>query len=315
MPGTSALHTVLGAGGAIGRAVVQELHVRGRPVRAVTRSGTGDLPIGVQLHRADLTDPAAVRHAASGAAVVYHCAQPSYAHWPQRFPPLTRAVIDGTAAAGAKLVVADNLYMYGPVDRPLTEDLPYAPTGPKGRTRAEMARMLLDAHTAGRLPVTIGRLSDHYGPGGLNSTTGAPVFAPAVKGSTVRWLGRLDVPHTLSYLPDVAHGLAVLGEHEEANGQAWHLPAAEALTMGQFLELVFEKLERPPKFAAVGRGMQRLLAMVNPMVRELQETSYQRERPFVMDASRFQDAFGPLPVTPHRQAVAETLDWFHRHAG
>jgi hypothetical protein len=50
-------------------------------------------------------------------------------------------------------------------------------------------------------------------------------------------------------------------------------------------------------------------------VRELRETAYQREHPFVMDASRFEKTFGPLSVTPHRQAVAETLDWFRRHPG
>jgi len=314
MSSASDLHVVLGASGGIGAAVVRELAARGHQVRAVTRGGGGDLPAGVEPHRADVTDPTSVERAAAGAAVVYHCAQPDYGRWPELFPPLTRAVLDGTAAAGAKLAFADNLYMYGPVDRPMTEDLPYAATNPKGRTRAEMARMLLDAHADGRLRVTMSRASDYYGPGGVTSTVGATVFANAVKGSTARWLGRLDVPHTLSYLPDIARGLAVLGERDEADGQAWHLPAAEALTIRQFLELVFEVLRRPPKFAAVGPGMQRLLGLVNPAVRELRETAYQRERPFVVDAGRFEKTFGPLPATPHRQAVAETLDWFRRQA-
>jgi nucleoside-diphosphate-sugar epimerase len=83
--------------------------------------------------------------------------------------------------------------------------------------------------------------------------------------------------------------------------------------MGQFLGLVFEVLGRRPRFAAVGLGMQRLLGVVNPAVGELRETAYQRGRPFVLDAGRFERAFGPLPATPHRQAVAETLDWFRRH--
>jgi nucleoside-diphosphate-sugar epimerase len=315
MASPSDLHVVLGAGGGIGGAVVRELVGRGRRVRAVTRSGDADLPAGAEPHRADLGDPAGVEGAAAGAKVVYHCAQPPYGRWPELFPPLTRAVIDGTAAAGAKLVFPDNLYAYGPVDRPLTEDLPYAATYPKGRTRAEMARMLLDAHSAGRLRVTMSRASDYYGPGGVNSVAGTPLFANAVKGKTARWVGRLDVPHTLSYLPDIARGLVVLGERDEADGRAWHLPTAETLTMGQFLQLVFEVLGRPPKFAAVGPGMQRLVGMVNPAVRELRETAYQRERPFVMDTSRFEETFGPLSATLHRQALAETLDWYRRHLG
>ena len=56
-------------------------------------------------------------------------------------------------------------------------------------------------------------------------------------GRTVRWVGRLDQPHTLSYLEDVASGPATLGADDRADGQAWHLPAAEPLTGRQFLEL------------------------------------------------------------------------------
>jgi nucleoside-diphosphate-sugar epimerase len=313
MASTDDLHVVLGARGGIGGAVVHELAGRGQRVRAVSRGDPGDLPAGVEPHRADVDDPAAVERAAAGADVVYHCAQPPYARWPDLFPPLTRAVLDGTAATGAKLVLADNLYAYGPVDGPLTEDLPDAATFAKGRTRAEMARTLLDAHAAGRLRVSIGRASDYYGPGGANSAAGAVVFGNAVKGSTARWVGRLDMPHTLSYLPDIARGLVVLAERDQADGQVWHLPAAETLTMDQFLRLVFEVLGRPPRYAAVGPVMRRLVGLVNPAVRQLQETSYQRDRPFVLDASRFEKTFGPLPPTPHRQAVTETLDWFRRH--
>ena len=171
--------------------------------------------------------PEGAKAAAAGAAVVYHCAQPPYTDWPAAFPPLTEAVAEGAAAAGAKLVLADNLYLYGPHAGPLTEDLPAAATGPKGRVRAQMAERLLALHREGRLRVALGRASNYYGPGGLNSVTGERLFRAAVAGRTVRWVGRLDQPHTLSYLEDVAAGLATLGADDRADGQAWHLPAAE----------------------------------------------------------------------------------------
>jgi nucleoside-diphosphate-sugar epimerase len=56
----SDLHVVFGAGGGIGGGAVRELAARGHRVRAVTRSGQGDPPAGVEPHQADLTDPAAV---------------------------------------------------------------------------------------------------------------------------------------------------------------------------------------------------------------------------------------------------------------
>lgn len=118
--------------------------------------------------------------------------------------------------------------MYGPVDGALREDTPLHPVGRKGRTRAEMARRLLERHAAGEVEVVIGRASDYCGPGGLQSTAGKTVSEPALAGKRARWVGRLDVPHTLHYLGDVARGLVTLGEREEARGQVWHLPRGRA---------------------------------------------------------------------------------------
>jgi len=46
------------------------------------------------------------------------------------------------------------------------------------------------------------------------------------------------------------------------------------------------------------------------MLRELRETAYQFRRPFVIDSSKFEDAFGRLEPTPHREAVERTVEWF-----
>jgi nucleoside-diphosphate-sugar epimerase len=314
MTAAADLQVVLGAGGGIGAAVVRELAGRGHRVRAVNRSGRLEAPAGVEVRQGDVTTAAGAREACAGAAVVYHCAQPAYARWAQDLLPMARTILEGAAAADAKLVLADNLYMYGPVEGPMTEDLPSAATNPKGRVRAQLAELLLAAHRAGRLRTTMGRASDYFGPGGTNTVNGPTIFANALQGRTARWIGPLDVPHTVSYLPDIARGLVTLGERAEADGQPWHLPAAEPVTGRQFLELVFAELGRPARIAGLGRPMQRLLGLVNPTVRELGETWYQRERPFVLDATRFQRAFGPFAPTPHAEAVARTLDWY-RHQG
>jgi nucleoside-diphosphate-sugar epimerase len=103
-----------------------------------------------------------------------------------------------------------------------------------------------------------------------------------------------------------------LGERDEADGQVWHLPAAEPLTGRQFLTLVFEAAGYPPKIGVASRPMIRIAGLFNPLVRELNETLYQFERPFVSDASKFQSGFGPLPPTPHAEAVNRTVEWFRR---
>ena len=261
-------HVVLGAAGGTGSAVVHELAVRGSSVRAVTRDGMADAPEGVEQVAADVGTTEGARRACEGAAVVYHCAQPGYTQWPELFPPMTQAVIDGAAAAGAKLVFADNLYAYGPPDGPMTEETPQRARGKKGRTRIEMAAAVLGAHADGRLRCTIGRSSDYYGPRGTTSNVGENIMKPVVRGKRARWLGSLDQPHTLNYLEDMARALVTLGERDAADGQVWHLPAAEPLTGRQFLALLFEAAGHPPKVGVASRPLIRIAGLFNPLLRE-----------------------------------------------
>src|SRR5215472_18981167 len=125
----------------------------------VNRGGRAAAPRGVEVVAADATDPAASAAACRGASVVYHCATASYGRWAEALPPLMNGIIEGAAAAGAKLVYGDNLYADGPVDGPIREDLPYRPVGPNTQARADMATVLMNAHAAARsVPPSVGRL-------------------------------------------------------------------------------------------------------------------------------------------------------------
>jgi nucleoside-diphosphate-sugar epimerase len=304
------LHVVFGATGAMGSAVVTELVHAGRAVRAVSRNGQAlDGAHGVA---ADVSDPNQTARAAAGASVIYHCASPPYAQWPELFPALTRSILDAAESSGAKLVFADNLYAYGPVDGPLREDLPAVAAGRKGRTRVEMAAQLLAAHRNGQARVVIGRASDYYGPHGTRSTAGETVFGRILAGKKPQWTGRLDQPHTFHYLPDIARGLLVLADRREADGQVWHLPAAGPLTAQQFFDMIAKAAGHPvPVHASIANpAMLAVAGIFSPLLREMRETTYQFRAPFVIDASKFDAAFGHLEPTPHRDAVQRTVAWY-----
>lgn len=310
---SSAPTVVLGARGGIGSAVLAELLRRGTQVRAVGRSITAaQVPAGVEVVAADVSTADGAAAAVRGAAVVQHCAQPDYTRWPRDFPPLNRAVLDATAAAGAKLVFADNLYRYGPVEGPLTEDLPARATDPKGKLRAALAAELLAAHVAGRLRVTLGLASDYFGPSGVDTGLGAAFFGRLAAGKKAQWVGSLDQPHAASYLPDVARGLVTLGERDEADGRAWHLPVA-AVTGRELLRLSGDALGRPVAASVAPAALLRVGGLVVPMLRELSYVAYQWQRPWVVDSSAYERTFGPLPVTPLPEAVAETVRWWVAH--
>ena len=313
------LQVVLGAGGGIGGAVVRELVGQGRRVRAVTRSGRAATSDGAQPPAsyedwaADVTEREQLRRALAGAAVVYHCAQPPYRRWAQEFPAMTRGIMEESAAAGAKLVFADNLYVYGPAAGRLTEDTPPAAQSKKGRVRAAMAAELMAAHRDGRVRVVIARSSDYYGPGGPDSAVGARFFRAVLAGKKTQWFADLDQPHTLGYLGDMARAFVILAEHAAADGQVWHVPAAPALSGREFVELAARVAGAPARPAVLSLRSVRLLGVVVPILREFPEIMDQWDRPFVSDAGKFMAAFGPFTVTAHEDALRETLDWYRAH--
>lgn len=302
------IHAVVGLG-AVGRALINELVGRGLAVRAVVRRAEANLPGEVEIVQADITDADAARRAMTGAAVVYHAASAPYDRWPELLPPIMRGVLDGAAATGASVVYADNLYAYGPVDGPLTEDLPARAAGPNGRVRANLADELMGAHAAGTVRATIGRASDFYGPWGRQSMVGERLFDAALAGKTTRVLGDPDLPHTFTYLGDFARGLVTLGTHDAAYGEVWHVPSAETVSTREFARFVFEAAGRPLSLSGTPSALLRVLAMVDPTMRAVREQQYQREAPWVVDHSKFARAFG-LDVTPHREAINVTLDWY-----
>jgi nucleoside-diphosphate-sugar epimerase len=210
-------------------------------------------------------------------------------------------IIVGAAAAGARLVYGDNLYCYGPVTGPLTEDLPWRARGPNGRVRAQVAETLLQAHERGIVRAAIGRASDFFGPHVRGSAMGDRVFPAALADRPAQVLPDPDTPHTYTFIDDVAAALLVLGTREEALGEVWHVPSAETLTTRRFVELVFEQAGTTPRIRVAPKLAIASLALVNPTMRAVRERLYQTERPFVVDHSRYKRAFGAAPTAHPRR--------------
>jgi nucleoside-diphosphate-sugar epimerase len=304
-----AFQLVLGHGPA-GAATARLLVERGDAVRVVTRSATTVAP-GVEHRRLDAADSAALTRAADGATAIYACASPPYHRWPVDWPPLVASIGAAAQASGALLVMLSNCYGYGPVHGPLTEDLPLAASGPKGRARAAVWTHLLGLHQQGRLRAVEVRASDFFGPG---VTTGghlaARLMPPLLRGRPVRVLGDPDVPHSWTYLPDVARALVRVADVEAAWGRPWHVPTAPASSARTMIDALARQAGRPPvPVRRLSWGLVRALGLVSPPARELQEIRYQFDRPFTVDSSAFSARFGDQ-ATPVEEQVGETVAWW-----
>ncbi len=301
---------VFGAG-QVGRVLAAVLGGRGLSVRVLSRHRPPELADGIDWRAADATDPDAASDAAKGATVVYQCLNAPYAQWPELFPPLQRGVLAAAEHAGALLVVLENLYGYGPTGgRPMTEDLPLAATTVKGRTRAAMTAELLAAAEADRVRIAIGRASDFFGAGVTDgSVLGERVFGNALAGRRADFIGNPALPHTYSYVPNIAVGLATLGTDPRAAGEVWHLPGPQTVTTRALLDLVAREVGHPVAIRSVPKLAVRALGLVNPMLRGLAELSYQFDEPFILDSSKYESAFGAAGASL-ADAVAATVAWY-----
>jgi nucleoside-diphosphate-sugar epimerase len=303
------LHVVFGTG-QVGLALAARLSELGIAVRTVSRHRPAALADGVDWRAADATDPEATTDAAKGAAVVYQCLNAPYTQWPKLFPPLQRNVVAAAEHTDALLITLENVYGYGPTGgRPMTEDLPLAATTSKGRTRAAMTAELLAAAEAGRARIAVGRASDFFGAGARESSLGARVFANALAGKRADFIGDPDLLHTYSYVPDIAAGLATLGTDERAVGQIWHLPGPETVTTRAILDLVAAEVKHPVGIRNVSKLALRAMGLVNPMMAELAEMSYEFDEPFVLDTTKYESTFGTA-ATPLATAITDTITWY-----
>jgi nucleoside-diphosphate-sugar epimerase len=310
----SVKHVVLGTG-AIGRAVMEELVRRGEFVRMVNRSGRiDDLPAGVEVIASDLYDPANVGEVTRGATVVYQSAQPNYNQWSEKFPLLQKSIIDGLSGSDVKLVIVENLYMYGDTDgKSMTEATPYHAHTRKGRTRAEISKAAFQAHREGRVKVTSARGGNFFGPWGTDSTMGARAFYPLLRGKPAQLIGRTDLPHTHTYVKDFGRALIILGEREEADGQAWHVPNDQpTLTQGELVRLFAEEAGVDARISSIGKLMMAVGGLFIPEAKETVEMMYEFDKPFIVDSSKFEKTFG-MKATPMREAIRETVYWYKNH--
>jgi len=292
------IHTVFGAG-QVGMQLARLLASRGHDVRLIRRSATGPEIPGVTWMQGDATNATFANAACSGASVVYNCTNPpDYGKWDGVLVPLFRAVWQAAGRAGARVVQLDNLYMYGKPERtPFDERTPMQPCSDMGRLRQQLVEELFAAHERGDVQATSGRASDYFGPDTPNAAVLRPdVYDRLIGGGTVYLTGNPDLPHSYSYTPDVALGLAVLGEQHAALGRAWHLPTAAQLTTRELLERFATRTGTSVKIRRVPHWALRTIGVFSALASGLAEMSYQWDVPYLIDDSDFRRTFAVSPT-------------------
>jgi nucleoside-diphosphate-sugar epimerase len=301
-PGT---HLIVGSG-AVGSATALLLAEAGVDVVILSRSGGGPDDARIRRVAADASSIEALLAAAPDAVVIYNCANPAYSRWQIDWPPMAAAFIAYAERTGAVLATVSNLYGYGPVDVPMSEDLPLAADGKKAQVRVRMWEDAKAANDSGRIRAVEVRGSD-YVCSGAQSMVGDRVMPRVLVGKSAQMVGDVDQPHTWTAPIDVARTLITVAADPRGWGRAWHVPSNEPRTQREAVEdLASAAGVDPVKVTVVPGAVMWTMGLFVPLIRELKETDYQRTRPYLLDDSAARTTFGIQP-TPWPQIIDDMV--------
>ena len=306
-------YTLIGAGGAIGTPLAQELIQNGGAVRLLSRSGFQ--MDGAESRKTDVFNQVELTESIRGSKVAFLLVGLDYNTklWQEKWPIVMQNTLNACAETGVPLIFFDNVYMYGPVDGKMTEETPFKPSSKKGVVRAQVANMLLEAVKKGTVRASIARSADFYGPhADKTSVFYQTVIKNLAEGKKAQWLGNSGMPHSMSYTLDCARALVLLANDPTSFNQTWHLPTYNpppspidlVKIAAKALGVPYKGVQAAPKFLV------RLLGLFIPIMKEMVEMIYQNEREYWFDSSKFESRYNFKP-TDYEHGINETMRFFN----
>lgn len=303
------MQTILGSGGAIANHLAKELKHYSDAIRLVSRHPE-KINESDEIFAADLKDKELVSSAVAGSEVVYLTAGLKYdiKIWERDWPVIMQNVIDACVGHKARLVFFDNVYAYSPDEvSNMTENSRKAPATRKGKVRADLLNMIFAAIKDKGLQAVIARSADFYGKDVTTGFLNFGVIDKLKKGSKAVWQSDADKIHSLTYVPDAAKAVAILGNTLDAFNQEWHLPTSSQKWTGKdFINQVAQQLNVKPKYYILSKTMISLLGIFASTIRELKEMQYQNDRDYFFDSGKFDKRFSFTP-TSYEEGIKESL--------
>ena len=306
---------IIGATGALGYSVTKAVQESGETAtllvrnRAVAVAKFGDLN-GLTIVEGDVNDEQLLKELAAGTQFIFHGANVPYQNWAKAMPVMTRSVIAAAEHSGATIIFPGNNYNYGQIDQPINEITPFNPNTSLGKTRVELERMLQLASDQGRIRTLVVRLAELWGPNVTNKQF-APVFENAPKGKPLPWMIATNVPQQLLYSPDAGRAIVRLtGRQNTQAYEVFNIGGTRVASMDAWLKTVGDVAGKAAKISVIPKAMLSTLGLFIPLLRSVRSLAYKFETSIILNDDRFTAQFPDFRMTPMREAIRETLDWF-----
>lgn len=304
---------VLGASGAMGYSIVNELVDRGIQVRAFARNRKKLKQLfgnqkNVQIIVGDVLNMKDLEQAANGCDIIFHSINLPYQEWEKYLLVIMENVLHIVKANSAKLAMVDNIYSYGrSMGGKVKETTPKQPHTKKGKLRLQQIDLIKNSGA----PYVIAHFPDFYGPNADGTMIGT-TLSNIIVNKTSMFVGDQRVEREHIFTPDGAKAIVTLALTEKAYNQEWNIPANSTITGEEIVKLIREITGYSKKVITIRKGMIQLLGLFQPFMREMVEMYYLTEEPVVLDGTKYEMEIGPLPRTPYKEGLKQTIEWMKK---
>jgi NAD dependent epimerase/dehydratase len=309
---------VTGAAGFIGSHLVEELLRQGQRVRAFVRysstAQTGwlqeiapDLKSGMEVFYGDIRDARAVRQAAAGCRQIYHLAALIGIPYSYLAPDSYVEVnVQGTLnvlnaardldVIGTVITSTSEVYgtaLYTPID----ENHPLQAQSPYSATKIGADHLAISYHRAFRLPVSIVRPFNTYGPRQSTRAVIPTIMTQAVAANEIR-LGTLSPVRDLVFVKDTVAGFIATANSAACSGRVINLATGVGVSVNELADRIL---------ALVGRRI--------PVIETEERKRPDESEVFkLIGSGRAADAFaGWKPRMSLNEGLIQTLEWMRGH--
>ncbi|MCM3713455.1 NAD(P)H-binding protein [Alkalihalobacillus oceani] len=304
---------VLGATGATGQVIITELLAKDIQVVAFARTET-KLKELMKKHQydqrlsykvGDIFDYQQIVAAAEGAEILFLCSGVAYQEMEEKLLLFGESAMKAADSLGAKIVVVDGIYVYGYQIAKGNESHPKHPHTKKGKLRVDYEKLIFSNKWQNAKALIV-RLPDYYG-----ATSQGSYMQPTLEGMANKkvsiFFGNLKTPREYVYLPDAGKMIVNIAEKDDAYGENWNIPGAGLISGKEIIEIAREVTSNRKMVIPLTKTTVRFMGLFSSFMREVVEIMYLTKEGFVLSGEKYENRIGPIPATPYRQGIEETL--------
>jgi nucleoside-diphosphate-sugar epimerase len=110
-------------------------------------------------------------------------------------------------------------------------------------------------------------------------------------------------------LPDAAKMMVNIAEKDDAYGENWNIPGVGLISGNEIIQIAREVTGNRKMVVPLTKNTIRFIGLFNPFMREVVEIMYITKEGFVLSKEKYRQRIGPLPTTPFRKGLEETLQF------